>query len=505
MRRPSQPARLLLALAVTLLAAALVWVLLSATDAALSVWQRLEQAPALLRYAFLGALAVIGVGAGWAVWRLLHPRPARAPKAEPIDRSTLERRVDTLGDAAAQARTELDELDRRRATREVYVALFGEISAGKSSLMKALAPDAPVSIAARGGSTTEVVHATGRLDGDLSLTLADVPGTHQHDGQAHAALARREAARSHALVYVADGDLSRTQDAELRAVAAFGRPLILALNKRDRYDARELAQLLDRLRARYASLGIAVVAVSAGAQVEVTRVLADGREERVLRDAPPQIDALRALLADVARRGAEALEPAREAAVFAGVEAEVAQAEVAQRRQRSEAAVRKYTKRAVIGALAAIAPGSDLVIQGALATGLFRELAAIHGLTVRDVDIDAFLTRAGGLVRTTTSIALAIAGNALKAFPGLGTLGGGIVHAFAYGLIFDSLGRAVAATFEQTRALDRDAAVEAFRARLTAPGESRLALIGELAREALRERRDDARDDSGSPSREARR
>jgi hypothetical protein len=43
-----------------------------------------------------------------------------------------------------------------------------------------------------------------------------------------------------------------------------------------------------------------------------------------------------------------------------------------------------------------------------------------------------------------SAITLAIAGNALKAFPGLGTLTGGMVHAVAYGMIFDSLGRAAA-------------------------------------------------------------
>ncbi len=41
---------------------------------------------------------------------------------------------------------------------------------------------------------------------------------------------------------------------------------------------------------------------------------------------------------------------------------------------------------------------------------------------------------------------MAIAGNALKAFPGLGTISGGLLHAVAYGLIFDSLGRAAAQT-----------------------------------------------------------
>jgi hypothetical protein len=57
---------------------------------------------------------------------------------------------------------------------------------------------------------------------------------------------------------------------------------------------------------------------------------------------------------------------------------------------------------------------------------------------------------------------LAIAGNALKAFPGLGTISGGVVHAVAYGMIFDSLGRAAAATLASRGALRPYPAAEAF-------------------------------------------
>jgi uncharacterized protein len=124
----------------------------------------------------------------------------------------------------------------------------------------------------------------------------------------------------------------------------------------------------------------------------------------------------------------------------------------------ADAIVAKYTKRAVVGALAAVVPGSDLVIQGVLATALIRELAKLYDVSVRDVDIDAFLSQVKLTIRTSASLILAIAGNALKAFPGLGTLGGGVLHAIAYGLIFDSLGRAVAKTFREQRTLDSSSA-----------------------------------------------
>src|SRR5690606_37289263 len=114
--------------------------LLSATDAALSVWQRLQAMPVLLRWGFLGSLAVLAAGGGWVAWRILHPRPRRAPRPQPIDRAAIEARAAALGEAAGAAHEELAELDRRRALARVHVALFGEVSAGKSSLLRALVP-----------------------------------------------------------------------------------------------------------------------------------------------------------------------------------------------------------------------------------------------------------------------------------------------------------------------------------------------------------------------------
>ena len=67
----------------------------------------------------------------------------------------------------------------------------------------------------------------------------------------------------------------------------------------------------------------------------------------------------------------------------------------------------------------------------------------------------ACCARHGSRCAPAPRMVLAIAGNALKAFPGLGTLGGGVLHAFAYALIFDSLGRALAASLAERRSLDQ--------------------------------------------------
>jgi hypothetical protein len=137
--------------------------------------------------------------------------------------------------------------------------------------------------------------------------------------------------------------------------------------------------------------------------------------------------------------------------------------------------------------MASVAPGTDLLLQGALATAMARELAVLHRLRVRDLDLDALVGEATKVVRTRTGIVLAIAGNALKAFPGLGTLGGGVMHAVAYGLIFDSLGRAMVKAFAETGRLDRSATLAAFESALRANSGSQIQRIAALAQQLVRD------------------
>jgi len=482
--RKSQPARWIFAALVLVLAAALAYLLVGATDSALVVWERLRVAPQWLRIGFLVLLGMLGLLAAWLVWRILHPGATRKPVAEPIDHTRIQQRAAALPQddpTVALLQREFEDSEARQASQRLYVALFGDISAGKSALLSALSGTAAESDVV-GGTTRAVAHADVVLEDGLTLDLADVPGSNEVDGESWAELAKAEAARAHALVYVSDGEPTRTQDADLRRIGRFGKPLLLALNKADRYRDDELVQVLTRLRQRYADVAMAVLPIQAGG-VERLRT-ADGSETERARVI--QVDTLVGQLRVIARRGSQTFEPAREQSVLAQADEVLSMRETELRSQRSIACVRKYTRRAVIGALAAVAPGTDLIIQGALGTAMVRELAGIHGLRVRDVDIDGLIDNVGSIARTTASVTLAIAGNALKAFPGLGTVGGGLVHAVAYGLVFDSLGRAVAATLAQANALDRGATLDAFEAELQRPSRERLSMLIDLARESLK-------------------
>ena len=305
-RRMSRRLRLLFA---ALAIAALLWLLFAAAERFLALAQRFLALPAPLQWT-LGLVLAIFAAAGLAVlWWLLRPRRRRRPLPVP-DRASLEQRIDKLREHGADTgalATELGELDQRRLGARLYVALFGEISTGKSSLIRALAPQATLASEARGGTTRAVGHYDSTLPDGRSLVLADVPGSRESGGEAREREAREEALRAHAVIYLCAGDLTRGQVDELRWLADFGKPLLLVLNKADQWGEPELAQLLDKLRAQSRGIASAVVAISAGGSERYQRRLADGSTESVERQRKPAIEPLLRALTRLIAPGAEGL------------------------------------------------------------------------------------------------------------------------------------------------------------------------------------------------------
>jgi GTP-binding protein EngB required for normal cell division len=494
MTRSRLPLRLILFGLLALAAVVLLWFAVSLLNGLLEFYERVQAMPLLLRVPLIVLAAAIFAALLWFGWKLLRParaRPTRAASRRIPDRTGVEARVAELREQSADVANleqELLELDRRRLGGECHVALFGEISTGKSSLLRQLASENASAIEADviGGTTRQVSHYRGRLPDGRELVIADMPGSGEVSGQLRELLARDEALRAHAVVYLAASDLGRAQDAELRWLAGFGKPLILALNKVDQFQPAERDALLDTLRQRYRDVCRAIVGLSAGGREVFERRIADGRLERVERERRPEIDGLLDALQELTRGGSAELEAGREAAVLSSIELRSQQVARKMALRDSEACVTRYTRRAVIGAMAAVAPGTDIIIQGALGTAMVRELARIHAVPVRDIDIEQLLARIGLTIRSTTAIVLAIAGNAMKAFPGLGTLGGGVVHAFAYGLAFDSLGRALNLSLAEHARLDQLETERHLRDLLSEPGRERIERVARLVIGSLR-------------------
>ena len=230
-----------------------------------------------------------------------------------------------------------------------------------------------------------------------------------------------------------------------------------------------------------------VVAVSAGGEVDVIeRVLMEVRRTS-RRTRPADIGVLVVAINRLLADEGESLDIRRERAVFRMAAARLAEAEGEYRLQRSEQIIRSSTRKAIVGAMAAISPGTDILIQGYIGTTMTQELCSLYGAAPRDLDIEEFLSLSQSRVGRALPLSLAVAGNGLKAFPGLGTVAGGLVHAVAYGLIFDALGRSLVLTLSRHGELLPEVAAKEFEEGIS---EHLEAGVRRIAKMALDEKKD---------------
>jgi hypothetical protein len=452
--------RIALWMLISLLLAALLAVSLHTSDLIFRLWDRLITAPPAFLAVYAAVILVVTSLFGWITWRVVRRwkrgRPRPRPLDEPLTEAGLRARLQesaALGVDTLDAAAELDELESRRAAQQLYVALFGETSTGKSSLIQALAPHYQTQIDVRSGTTRELAEYAWQTPGGDAVILTDMPGVNAPD-QAGDTLSREEAQRAHVVIYLVDGDLTRTQFDDLRRLVALNKVLIVALNKIDRLRGDDLALITQRIKTRLNDdPNVEIVPITAGGVRESIRLHADGREERVTQPQPPRVEALVAALERVLDAQRTQLEPRRDAAVIALAQHKLAQSEGEYRRARAASLISEYTHKAMLGALAAVGPGTDILIQGYLGVAMVREHCKLYHLPVRDLEIDKFLRLVSKDLGKSLPIILTAVGNALKAFPGLGTLAGGVVHAVGYGLVFESLGRALARTLEERGSL----------------------------------------------------
>ncbi|MGB0713911.1 MAG: GTPase [Gammaproteobacteria bacterium] len=499
------PLRILVPLLATFAGAVFILLVLFVTELGLSVRERLlglSEGLALAYALGVGGLALFIAFLVLRLFRPSSPRPGVGDAAGEISEAAqLERlgeRLETAREAGADisaVETELAELKRRREVPVVHLAIFGSVSTGKTSLVRALIPGIEPEISVRAGTTRELVRYEWCFDEGPDLIVTDMPGTGEPEagdatetrgGGERGRVAGEEAQRAHGVLYVAEGDLTRDQWRGIEYLASQGKPMIVVINKADLWSARDRRLIGARVRERLDASGFhdVPIAVSAsGGREEVIRIDASGEErveERIRQaDLTDLHTALRVMLASISP------DDAGGTAFISLIASKLDDAERQHRRSESRRIVESSTRKAVVGALAAVTPGTDLLVQGYLGYDMVRALCALHGVRVRRIEITRLLEQANAQARTRLPLVLAIAGNAMKSFPGAGTLFGGVTHAIAYGLIFDTLGRSVALTLESQGRLPIDHTLHRFEVNIDDDLEARAESVAALARDRL--------------------
>jgi GTP-binding protein EngB required for normal cell division len=476
-------------------------VILSAAQFSLSLWQQLQTAPTWIVVLIAGLTSLmLGFGA-WLVWRIVRPERGGIDKARaPLTEAELQAHLDAAAAAGVDietARRELEELARRRQLEIIHLALFGEISSGKSSLINALLPGASVETNVIGGTTTTIQHYHWQRESGDEVVLVDVPGLNQMERE-YDPMVMDEAQRAHVVIFVCDGDLTRDEHLALQPLLELKKPLIVAFNKLDRYSPGDRKLIRRHLVESFGSSPqVTIAGIATRPTRKVIRRGPDGAEHEEEQPLPPQIEELRAAVQSALDSNMTLLERLRDTAVFELTARKLDQAKADHRMQASADLVKTYTRRAVAGGLAAITPGTDILIQGFLGTRMVKSLCELYEVPAREIELEKLLNLSQKQVRTALPLLLAVAGNAAKAFPGVGTLAGGLMHAVAYGLIFDALGRAVVRTLETRGELRPAPASLAFRDNLVVDVEAKARRLLRLAFDVRSEQRDTDKGSAG--------
>ncbi len=339
------------------------------------------------------------------------PETASPAAGDPVTRSLRGLLEDpdippTVRDELASEFADIERMLARLENGELHVAVFGRVSTGKSALCNALLDRPAFEVGVLHGTTTTASHQ--RLDeaGHEGLVLIDTPGINELDGEAREKLAYEVAEVSDLVVFVVDGDLTREELDALRLLGKTQRPLLLALNKSDRFSKIELERLLEHLRAQCHGLVRAdnVVAVAAlPAPLRVDRVNADGRTLAETQPQRPMIDPLRSRLHAIAELEGKTLASIN-AGLFAGRLSDRVSRRIAEtRRELASRVIRQYCiAKGVMVALNPI-PVADLLAAAGLDAAMVVQLSRVYGLP---------LTRSesGRLVATISAQLIALMG-----------------------------------------------------------------------------------------------
>lgn len=278
---------------------------------------------------------------------------------------------------------------------EIHIAVLGEVSVGKSSLLNALLGEAKFTTSPLHGETRTAAEQHWQEVQSGRVHLLDTPGINEIGGEERERLAREVAERADLVLFVVDGDLNSTEQAALERALEPGRPVLVVLNKSDRYTLQERAALLARLAQRLAGrIRPEDIVPAAADPAPVTRVALaeDGTEREERRVLPPDVEALRERLWKILEAEGRTL-AAVTAGVFAGrVSERVGQRVVEVRRTAAERLVRQYCIAKGVAVAVNPVPIADLFAAAALDVGLVFHLSRLYALPLSRAEAGSLVT-----------------------------------------------------------------------------------------------------------------
>ncbi|MGB5438531.1 MAG: GTP-binding protein [Gammaproteobacteria bacterium] len=302
----------------------------------------------------------------------------------------------------SQVQAMLDKLEHGH----IHIAVLGRVSVGKSSVLNALIGEQRFSTSALHGETKQNEIARWDEQESGSLFLIDTPGINEIDGEARERMAHEVSQRSDLVLFVIDGDMTDSEYSALQGLAHEHRPLLLVLNKCDRYSAAQREQLRSSLLARLEKIippeNLVEVSADPPSRI-VIEVDADGRETERERPAPADVMALKDRVWEILEAEGKTL-AALNASLFAGDLSDKVGARVlAARKQLGENVIDSYSL--VKGVAVAInpVPIADLAAALAVDVSMVVHLSKVYGMPMTR-------SQSGKLIKTISGQLLLLMG-----------------------------------------------------------------------------------------------
>lgn len=286
---------------------------------------------------------------------------------------------DALAEDYAQIQVMLEKLEHGH----IHIAAIGRVSVGKSSLLNALLGENRFRTSPLHGETRRSDLANWEEYQAGGVYLIDTPGLDEVDGEAREKMAHAVAARTDLILFVVDGDITEVELKALRTLAEQHHPLIVVLNKADRYTSSEQTLLLDTLRKRTKKWIDPKNVIATAAQPApriVIEVDAVGHETETTRARSADVQQLKQRLWAVLEAEGKTL-AALNATLFAdNLSEQVTQRIIEARRHIAHKVVRTYCVAKGVAVAFNPIPIADLFAAAALDVAMVVHLSRTYGL-----------------------------------------------------------------------------------------------------------------------------
>jgi len=295
-----------------------------------------------------------------------------------------DKRIPTkVRDTLAEDYVQLEAMLEKLVHGHIHIAAVGRVSVGKSSLLNALLGTEKFSVSPLHGETRQINMADWTEADSGGIFLIDTPGLNEVEGESREQMTRDLASRTDLILFVIDSDLTDSEKKALITIGKQNRPIILVINKSDRYSNHEQALLIDSVKKLTSGIvddSNIIFTCAQGKSQTVIMVDDENNEREIVRKLPPDVTQLKNKLWQVLADEGKTL-AALNASIFAGNCSDQISRHVLEVRQDlAGKLVRTYSISKGVAVAVNPVPVADLFAAAILDVSMVVHLSRVYGL-----------------------------------------------------------------------------------------------------------------------------